>query len=368
MHITRYLNSRRMLFGAVLIMVGGATAAEAALQPPTGYFSPVVINQTNSPPCLPPPPPFTKTLDFPSKYQGSDEERIDIDLEAQAQYVLQTKAITDMEKGLSLLITRYMDTGDKVQLTCALKWLSTWAGARAMYGTATTHTGRSMRKWCLASLSSAYLRLKFSSSKPLLHYPAQATRIETWFSEVADRVKPEWPPTERPDKFNNHFYWSAWALMATAVATNRQDLFDAGATLYHVFAAQVDPEGYLPNELARGSGAAGYHSYAMLPISMVAAFGRANGVDLASEGNGALSRLAVRAQAAIENPSSFAEKAGAAQSEQAESTSAWAWLEPYCWTVSCTPEQRALLLDHRPARVTRLGGNITSVFSGAVVQ
>jgi poly(beta-D-mannuronate) lyase len=163
---------------------------------------------------------------------------------------------------------------------------------------------------------------------------------------------------------NNHYYWAAWAMMATAVATNRRDLFDQATAIYHVFASQVDPDGYLPNELARSSRAAGYHVYAMLPIAMLAAFGKANGTDLAAEGGHALTRLAQRVQIAIDNPASLAIKVRTQQNTDAsDSKSAWAWLEPYCWTVNCTPQLQARLSSQRPLAVTRLGGDLTAVFS-----
>jgi poly(beta-D-mannuronate) lyase len=350
---------------ALLIVFCGACAtANAALLPPAGYFAAVRIKPGEAAPCKEAPPPFTAELDFPSKYAGSGRSRDEINPEADAQFKRATQPITQMEKGFSTTVTKYMQSGDPALLKCAIDWLSQWADARALEGTAPNHTGKSLRKWSLASISSAYLRLKFSSSAPLRNYPAEAARAENWMGDVADRVKHEWPPNDPIAKVNNHYYWAAWAMMATAVATNRRDLFDQAIAIYHVFATQVDPDGYLPNELARSSRAAGYHIYAMLPIAMLAAFGKANGTDLAAEGGHALTRLAQRVQIAIEGPASFATKVGTQQNvDAAESKSAWAWLEPYCWTVNCTSQLQTRLSSQRPLAVTRLGGDLTAVFS-----
>ena len=206
------------------------------------------------------------------------------------------------------------------------------------------------------------MKLKFSASAPLERYRTEASRVETWLGGVAALVAREWLPNERLDKFNNHYYWAAWALTATAVATNRREFFDKAQEIYRVFTTQVDAEGYLPNELARASRAATYHNYSMLPLAMIAAFAKANGV----ASDEALTRLALRAQAALEDPASFQVKTGIAQAPlDTDSKSNWAWLEPYCWTVQCSPA----LLAHRsalqPLGTTRLGGNLSAVFSAA---
>ncbi len=364
--LVRSATSWRALALAATMLLIDSPAPAADLQPPAGYFAAVRLGPGHSPPCAPAPQPFTGALDFPSKYAGSGKSRDTLNPESDEQYQRATRPIVDMEKGFSGLVTKFMASGDPARLQCAVDWLSAWAEARALEGDAADHTGRSMRKWSLASLSSAYLRLKFSSSAPLQAYPRQALRAEAWFGEVADLVKREWSPHDPIGKINNHYYWAAWAMMSAGVATNRRDLFDQSVALYHVFAAQVDADGYLPNELARGSRAAEYHSYALLPLAMIAAFGKANHVDLATEGDQALARLARRVVLALDEPASIAARAGADQLAPANTNnSAWAWLEPYCWTVTCDPPLRTRLSALRPLAVTRLGGNLSEVFSGA---
>ncbi len=62
--------------------------------------------------------------------------------------------------------------------------LSAWADAGALTGAAANHTGKSMRKWALASFSSARLQLAFSPAQPLPLYTDQQKTITRWLSQL----------------------------------------------------------------------------------------------------------------------------------------------------------------------------------------
>ncbi|HKE47149.1 MAG TPA: alginate lyase family protein, partial [Rhodanobacteraceae bacterium] len=230
---------------------------------------------------------------------------------------------------------------------------------------AANHTGRSLRKWTLGTLSSAWLKLEFSSTQPLAAYPQQAQAVQAWLGKIGDRVVAEWPETDPVEKINNHYYWAAWSVMATSVVTNRRDLFDWSAKMYGIFADQVDAEGYLPNELARETRALGYNNYAITPVAMMAAFGKANGVDLAGEGHGALKRAADRTLSGIADPHVFEAKTGKEQDLEGldQQDSKLAWLEPYCWTVGCDGATAQKAASIRPMKNRRLGGNLSTLFA-----
>jgi poly(beta-D-mannuronate) lyase len=347
----------------VLIVASGCVWAGnsgAPLQPPAGYLAPVRANHGKSEPCGTAPAPYTAKLDFPSKYEGSNSSRDQLNAAVEAQYDSLTKPITTMEKEFVKVVDQYMQSGDAARLECAVRWIDSWASARAMLGEATNHTGKSLRKWSLGSLSGAWMKLKFSSSAPLANYPQEAGRVEAWLGDVAIRVALEWSPNDKVEKINNHYYWAAWALMATAVVTNRRELFDDSLATFRVFAKQVDADGYLPNEMKRATRAANYHNYAMLPVAMIGAFAKANGVEV----DPALARLAVRAQAALENPDSFVARAGAKQeAPDGDSKTNWSWVEPYCWAFRCSPALLTKRDSLRPLGTTRLGGNLSDVFA-----
>lgn len=339
-------------------------AQAAALRPPEGFTAPIVAkNKPKALQCPAAPAPFTAKLDFPSKYEGSGKARDQVNEASDQRYRTLIKPITDMEKGATKIVDKAMD-GQAGALDCALAWYGSWAQAGALLGPSANHTGKSMRKWALGSLSGAWLRLKFSSSQPLAAHAEEARRIESWLGRVADQVTQEWNADDPLEKINNHYYWAAWGVMATSVITDRRDLFDWSTRMYGVFTQQVDAEGYLPNEIKRETRAAGYQLYAVTPLAMVAAFGKANGVDLAGEGNAALSRAVGRALSVYDNPGEYERKTGKRQTLEGadEQRSKMAWLEPYCWTVSCEGVAASKLQELRPMNNSRLGGDLTRVF------
>ncbi|SNS17498.1 poly(beta-D-mannuronate) lyase [Pseudomonas nitroreducens] len=346
-------------------LFGESTTYAADLMPPPGYFSAVgdKSSKKDADSCPTAPTPYTGSLQFTSKYKGSDSARSTLNVDAEKEFRSQIKDITDMERGATKLITQYMRSGNKGDLDCAMSWLDSWAKAGALESSDYNHTGKSMRKWALGSLSSSYMRLKFSSSRPLAAYGEQSKEIENWFSTLGSQVVRDW--SDLPlKKINNHSYWAAWSVMSTAVVTNRRDLFDWSVQEFKVAANQVDNDGYLPNELKRRQRALSYHNYSLPPLTMIAAFAQVNGVDLRQENNGALQRLANRVMQGVDDQDAFDEKTGNDQDMgDLKENSKFAWLEPYCALYSCAPKTQDWKKKMEPFNSFRLGGEVTKVFN-----
>lgn len=208
------------------IFAGHANAA-APLRPPQGYFAPIEAFKTGDfkNDCDAMPTPYTGSLQFRSKYEGSDKARSTLNVQSEKAFRDSTADITKLEKDTSKRVMQFMRDGRPEQLQCTLNWLVSWAKADALMPKDFNHTGKSMRKWALGSMASAYVRLKFSESQPLARHPQESQLIEAWFNKLAEQVVSDWDnlPLE---KTNNHSYWAAWSVMATSVATNRRDLFD----------------------------------------------------------------------------------------------------------------------------------------------
>jgi poly(beta-D-mannuronate) lyase len=346
-----------------LAMFAGAASA-ANLVPPKGYYAPIEKLKTgeNNFSCEAVPKPYTDKLVFRSKYEGSDKARATLNKDSEQAFRDATKSITTLERGISKVVMQYMRDGRPEQLDCALNLLTTWAKADALESTDFNHTGKSMRKWALGSMSSAYLRLKFSDSHPLANRQEDAKIIESWFSKLADQVVSDWSNVPL-EKINNHSYWAAWSVMATAVATDRRDLFDWAIKEFKVGANQVDQEGYLPNELKRNQRALAYHNYALPPLAMIASFAQVNGVDVRPENNGALQRLGQRVLDGVKDPGAFAKRNGDKQDmTDLKIDSKFAWLEPYCSLYTCAPEVLEHKHEMQPFKTFRLGGDLTKVY------
>jgi len=335
------------------------------LVPPNGYTRAVPNTKTHARfDCPGMPAPFVGPLDFPSKYAGGDTAHATLDRVAEARYKALTHTLTALEKGITHSVDKYVSSGDAAALQCALDWYAGWASEQALLGEARTHTGRAARKWTLGALSGAYLRLKFSASKPLDKYARQTRSIEAWLVRLAERVMQEWPLSDPIEQINNHYYWAAWSLMATAVIMDRRDLFDWSLRMVRIFERQVDSAGYLPNELARKSRALQYNNYAITPIAMIAAFAKANGLDLAAEHGCALKRAAQRVLQGVEDPRVFERATSTEQNLEAMNPhdAQLAWLEPYCWTVECEPSIAKKMSELRPFKNRRLGGDVSGLF------
>lgn len=350
---------------AALFAAGLGTAeASTSLVPPPGFAARVEENGgKGGRPCPEVPRPFTGELKFPSKYEGSDSARDDVNPKAYAKYRAATAPVNEMEKQVSAMVAHYLHSGDPATLRCTLDWLSAWARADALERSTTDHTGKSVRKWALASLASSWVRLKFSPSKPLDVSPEKVRDIERWFEDLAKLVVDDW--RDQPlEKINNHEYWAAWAVMATAVALDRRDWFDWSVAQYRIAAKQVDRDGFLPNELKRDTRALAYHNYALGPLAMIAAFARANGVDLSAENDRALDRLATRVLAGVDDPRLFEARTGKKQVlDDLKESSKFAWMEPYCWLNRCQGAVSRRVVALRPIKSYRLGGDLTELFA-----
>jgi poly(beta-D-mannuronate) lyase len=345
-----------------LVPVG--TRSGSGLVPPAGFQAPVGDAKPRKRPCeTGDARPYTDTLEFASKYEGSDKARDDLNEDAEKRYRTKTAPISAFEKGVSYQIDEYMRSGNPEALACATDLLTQWSSAKALLGEASNHTGKSVRKWALGSVASAYIRLKFSSSHPLADKAEFSRNVEAWMSTVADRVVVEWKDLPL-EKVNNHEYWAAWAVMATAVATDRRDLFDFSMKQFDTAMTQIDRDGYLPNELKRDTRALSYHNYSLPPLTMIAVFAKANGVEARPETRAALERLTGRVMAGVDDPHSFEEKTGKKQVVAGlDEAGKFTWMEPYCWTFRCSTQMQEKRDSMRPLKNYRIGGNVTNLFN-----
>ena len=107
------------LLGATLL----ASASQAALRPPQGYYAPVETRKGAPEACPGAPTPYTGTLQFTSKYEGSDKARATLNRKAEKTFRQQTAGITRLEKDFNKQVMHYLRDGQPEQLACAMGWL-----------------------------------------------------------------------------------------------------------------------------------------------------------------------------------------------------------------------------------------------------
>ena len=158
------------------------------------------------------------------------------------------------------------------------------------------------------------------------------------------------------DAQNNHLYWAGLAIAASSIACNRPKDFEAALSTYRAGLDAIQPDGSLIAEMNRGQMALHYHLYALAPLIMMAELGKANGLDLYAEHQGAIHRLVNFCLAGLEDPSMFEKRTGVAQVVTLPyAGSDIGWAVPYVRRFP-NPQLSALLAKAPWVRYTSWGG------------
>lgn len=355
------MTERLLLVLALLawpLAVAAATPPAGAPAPLQSPFAGLRIEARGGSPakCPDAPAPYVDPLEFGSKYAGSGKSRDRLNPFANFFYKRSVSDIDEFEKGLAQGSDRHV-RGQGGAAACTLAWLDAWASADALAGEANAQ-GKAVRKWALAAAAFNFLKVRDADGLD----PARLQRVREWIGRRADQVVADHAGIDAAH-MNNHLYWAAAAVAASAVATDRADLLAWAEAVYARAAAAIDRDGVLATEMARGSRALEYHNFALSPLVMVAAVSAANGHDLLPQNDCALCRLATRVEAGLRDPSDFAARAGARQ-ETAEVTGKVApWVVPLA--ALCPADARLADYARRlaPVQARRLGGNLSELYA-----
>lgn len=252
-------------------------------------------------------PPHAAALQFVSKYKGSGRGRDELNQAAYEKYKQSTAAIVKLEKTLSKLSRWYAaERYERGAIAdCYLEIVNHWAESKSLLHPDANHTGASVRKWALATISANYLVVKPGVAQGDRRLPV----ITRWLTELGQLVIVEW--SDRPArKVNNHDFWAAWAMMATAVALDNKEFYAWSIFKYKEGMALVSSEGVIQKELSRRTRALAYHNYALSPLFFVAHFAHANGDDFLSAQDAGIRRLIDYVVSGLNAPQSVSEKLG----------------------------------------------------------
>lgn len=357
----------RTLLSAALISVIGVTSVEAGqfrnegLRAPVGYYQIPEASSSGSYDCEIV-EPHRRSMNFTSKYQGSDNARNELNKEAYQAYQEASATIRRFEKRVIATANDYQVDGDGPEArACLIDNLNTWAEADALLPDDINHVGQAVRKWALAAAANAYLRVKSSAPENAVD-AAKAARIESWFERVADGVRDYYTDRE-PRKINNHDYWAAWAVMASAVATDDYGDWQWSLGKFEQAMGQIASDGYLPKELSREDRALEYHNYAMQPLTLIAVFAEVNQAPVYGEYQETFERLAKNVVDGLDDSSAIERITGHTQKTEGLNT-AWglAWMRPWAQTWGPLPGMDSFLAEHAPVKNTRLGGDIEFLY------
>ncbi|HEY5800734.1 MAG TPA: alginate lyase family protein [Burkholderiaceae bacterium] len=241
------------------------------------------------------PPPAVRDIDANRYYTDAQSSIIDPALKARNEAAV--KPVNDYLETVARAANAYQAKRDPLEAACALNWLEAWAVDGAMLGKMTTNQSYFTRKWTLGGLALNYARVQAAAT------PAQRAAIEAWFAKLADATIAH--SDAGKGVRNNHYYWEGLAVTAVGAVTKDPRYLAWGRKAFDDGMAQVQADGSLPYEVARGSKALHYHLYAAAPLVLIASI-----LDVR---HSSLDRLVKVSTDAIADPALIARLAGAAQ-------------------------------------------------------
>lgn len=296
--------------------------------------------------CLPAPVGL-RDVQANSYYIDSQHSVIDPALKARNDAAV--KPLNEFLRVVSDNADRFIANNDKASAQCGLGWLNRWAQDGAMLGVMASNQAQYQRKWMLAGLALAYLKMKSAAE------PAQREHIEAWLTQLAD-ASLAFVNSGRQQR-NNHYYWVGLSVMATGVATGNAKHINAARDIYDAALADIRDDGSLPLELNRAGKALAYHNFALEPLVIIAELSRGMHEDWYGHQHGRLDRLARLVVGGIRDPAWFVARTGVEQEIPRGGSLGWS-----AFYGIARPQLASLmepLQSQAPFRNARLGGNLS---------
>lgn len=276
------------------------------------------------------PAPAHLPVDFTTSgfYADNDPTHSIIDPVKQKAYNETSGPVKNEGNVLVAAADAFRTTGSADAARCVLQHLEADAHDNALTGKLSSSQAYFVQGWVAGAAAIAWLKIDGNARAT----PAQRALILPWLQKEADITRNYYDQrisTSHNDA-QNHFYWAAVQVAATAIATN--DARDFGWAMQRARDGidAIQPDGTLPEEMRRGKRALHYHLYAASPLVMLAELGLPNGVDLYTENHGALKKLVEISTHGLVDPSLFAQRTGIPQEvPNPPSAEAIGWAEPY---------------------------------------
>jgi poly(beta-D-mannuronate) lyase len=200
----------------------------------------------------------------------------------------------------------WRSTGSRAAATCALSHMEAAAREGVLTGKMSSRQAYYVQGWVIGAIAIGWLKVRDSG----LEAPALRDLVIPWIVSVTRQTVAFY---DSSDAKNNHLYWAGVEAAAAGVAANDARLFGWAVAAYRTGVAQIQPDGSMPLEMARGQRALHYHLYALSPLVYIAEFGQVNGLDLYAERDHTLARLERLCVDGLKNNQFFEKVTGIAQ-------------------------------------------------------
>lgn len=261
----------------------------------------------------PAPPEPVRDLTIDRYY--ADKAGTEVDAARKAEHAEAARPLVAFVRGVTDTADRAARHRDAGAAACAASWLQAWARGGALLGNMSSAQAQSQRKWDLAGLALAYIKIK-----PMLAAQPRAD-IETWLIQLADAVHGH--AVKSGIKRNNHWYWIGVGAGATALATGSARHWEMARAVMQDAARDIRPDGTLPLEMARGARALHYHAFSVMAVVTLAEIGAAGGEDWYASSDGAPHRLVRVTAEGLADPAKFDRLAGVTQERPVNPGSGW---------------------------------------------
>jgi poly(beta-D-mannuronate) lyase len=186
-----------------------------------------------------------------------------------------TRIYASFEHRVTAGMNQWLVTANKEEAQCAQQQIDAWAKAGTLldYDPKESSQAWFQVEWTLSAAAISESVLVNESSLD----PVQVKRDIQWMNKVAHR-------TVDFDKVgtqtNNHHYWRGLAAVSTGVISSDDALFNWGIGVYKQGIDELDKRGAFPQEMARHERAIHYQSFALQPLTPLAAFAERQHVPL----------------------------------------------------------------------------------------
>jgi poly(beta-D-mannuronate) lyase len=245
-------------------------------------------------------------------YRLDDPTHSIIDPVRQEAYRKSSDGVKNVGMAIVKAADDFRNTGSRQAAQCAMTQILSLAQEYSLAGKMSSNQAYYVQGWVVGAVAIAYLKIRDTG----MATPEQTETIAKWMQSVGEQTIGYYDSRKKTgggDGQNNHLYWAGVELAAIGVAADNRKDFDWAMATYDNGVNQIQPDGTLPLEMARGGRALHYHLYALAPLVLLAEFGEANNMDLYAHANGAIHRLVNKSIAGLQDPTPFEKATGVHQ-------------------------------------------------------